>query len=118
MNLGQTQKDPKKDIYNYIEMKIFAQVSKVKNASEEELEQAEGNQQDSDFLHCTYLTYEGSKLMGVDKYISMITVLGDPNAIFFDNGFSSVDENKPLWSGQKMKELSNSFTCTVPSFIK
>ena len=53
MNLRQTQKDPKKDIYNYVEMKILAQVNKLKNPSEEELEQAEKNQQDSDFLYCT-----------------------------------------------------------------
>ena len=56
--------------------------------------------------------------MGVDKHISMITVLGDPNAIFFDNAFSSVDENKPLWSGQNRKEMLNPFTCTAPSFMK
>ena len=118
MNLRQTQKEPKKVIYNYVEMKIFAQVSKLKNPSEEELEQAERNQQDSDFLYYTYPIYEGSKLMGVDKHISMITVLGDPNAIFFDDAFSRVDENKPLWSRQKRKEMSNPFTCTAPSFMK
>ena len=118
MNLRQTQKEPKKVIYNYVEMKILAQVSKLKNPSEEELEQAERNQQDSDFLYYTYPIYEGSKLMGVDKHISMITVLGDPNAIFFDDAFSRVDENKPLWSRQKRKEMSNPFTCTAPSFMK
>ena len=118
MNLRQSQKDPKKDIYNYVEMKILAQVSKIKNPLEDELEQAERNQQDSDFLYCTYPIFEGSKLMGVDKHISMITVLGDPNAIFFDNAFSSVDENKPLWSGQNRKKMLNPFTCTAPSFMK
>ena len=118
MNLRQTQKDPKKDIYNYVEMKILAQVSKIKNASEEELEQAERNQQYSDFLYRTYPVYEGSKLIDVHKHVSMITVLGDPNAIFFDNAFSSVDENKPLWSGQKWKEMSNPFICAAPSFMK
>ena len=35
-------------------MKILAQVSKIKNASEEELEQVEGNDHNSDFLYCTY----------------------------------------------------------------
>ena len=56
--------------------------------------------------------------MGVNKHISIITVLGDPNAIFFDNAFSCADKNKPLWSGQKRKEISNTFTCIAPSFMK
>ena len=118
MNSRLTQKDLKKDIYNYLEMKILPQVNKLKNPSEDELEQAERNQQDNDFLYCSYSIYEGSKLMGVNKHISIITVLGHPNVIFFDNASSSVDENKPLWSGQKRKEMSNPFTCTAPSFMK
>ena len=99
-------------------MKILAQVSKIKNASEEELEQVERNDHNSDFLYCTYPVYAGAKLKGVDKHISMLTVLGDPDSTFFDDGFSNVDETKLLWSGQKRKEMPNSFTCIAPFFVK
>ena len=70
-------------------------------------------------IFSTVLTpYAGAKLNGVDKHISMLTVLGDPDSIFFDNGFSNVDETKLLWSGQKRKEMPNSFTCIAPFFVK
>ena len=114
VNLRKTQKDPAKDVCNYVEMKILGQVNKIQNASEEELEQAENKDPNSDFLYCTCPIYDGTKLKGVDKHISMISVLGDLNVVFFDNGFSSIDENKTLWSGQTRKEMPNPFSCTHP----
>ena len=81
-------------------MKILGQVNKIRNASKEELEQAENKDPNSDFLRCTYPVYDGTKLKVVNKHISMISMLGDPNVIFFDNGFSNVEESKSFWSGQ------------------
>ena len=118
VNLRQTQKDPDKDVYNYVEMKILGQVNKIRNASEEELEQAENKDPISDFLYCTYPIYNGTKLKGVNKHISMMSMLGDLNVVLFDNGFSSIDENKALWSRQTRKEMPNLFSCKAPSFLK
>ena len=114
VNLRKTQKDPDKDICNYVEMKILGQVNKIQNASEEELEQAENKDPNSNFLYCTCPIYDGTKLKGVDKHISMISVLGDLTVVFFDNGFSSINENKTLWSRQTRKEMPNPFNCTHP----
>ena len=100
VNVRQTQKDLDKNVYNYVEMKILGQVNKIRNASKEELEQAENKDPNSDILHCTYPVYDGTKLKVVNKHISMISMLGDPNVVFLDNGFSNVEESKSFWSGQ------------------
>ena len=100
-NIRQTQKDTEKDILNYVEIKILGQVNHIKDAWESEIEQAKNKNPNSDFCYCTFPIYEGSKLLGVDKKICMISVLGDPGVSFFDNGFHDADESKPLWSGQR-----------------
>ena len=56
---------------------------------------------------------------GIDEHIYIINVLGDGSStVFFDNGFSIGDEEKPLWSGYRRKKLPNPWTCTDPSFMK
>ena len=46
----------------------------------------------------------------------MITVLGDPNDLFFDNGYGG--EKKTLWSGYKRNKLPNPVSFAMPSFMK
>ena len=99
-------------------MKILAQVNCIKDASESEIEQTKNKDSNSDFCYCTFPIHERSKLLGVDKKICMISVLGDPNVSFFDNGFHDANESKPLWSGQRRQKILKPFTCTVPSFMK
>ena len=67
---------------------------------------------------CNFPAYESSKLLGVDKHICMITLLGDPCVVFLDNGFSDVDERKALWLRQRRKKLPNPFSCTALSFME
>ena len=69
-------------------------------------------------VYCTFPTYEGEKLHGIDECICIIGVLGDPGAVFFDNGFFIGDEKNPLWSGYGRKKLPNPLSCTAPSFMK
>ena len=90
----------------------------IRNPFESEIRETKNEDPDSDFVYCTFPTYESSKLLGVDKHICMITVLGDPSIIFFDNSFSDGDEKKALWLGQNRKKLPNPFSCTAPSFMK
>ena len=97
------QKGVDKEILNYVDMKILAQVNRTRNPSENKIREAKYEDPDSDLLYCTFPTYEASKLLGVDKHICMITVLGDPGVVFFNNGFSDGNEKKALWSGQKRK---------------
>ena len=66
-NIRETQKDTGKDILSYVEMKILAQVNRIKDVSESEIEQAKNKDPNSDFCYCTFSIYEGSKLLGVDK---------------------------------------------------
>ena len=82
-------------------MKILAQVNHIKDVPESEIEQAKNKDPNSDFCYCTFPIYEGSKLLQVDKKISMINVLGDPGVSFFENGFHDADKFKPLWSVQR-----------------
>ena len=96
INLRQMQKDVDKEILNYVDMKISAQVNRIRNPSESEIREAKNEDPDSDFVYCTFPTYEGSKLLGVDKHICMITVLGDPGVVFFDKGFYDGDETNFL----------------------
>ena len=117
-NIRQIQKNTEKDILNCVEMKILAQVNCIKDASESEIEQTKNKVSNSDFCYCTFPIYERSKLLGVDKKICMISVLGDPGVSFFTNGFHDADESKPLWLGQRRQKILKPFTCTVPSFMK
>ena len=54
MNLRQAQKDVEKDVLNYVDMKILAQVSRIKNPSEKEIEEAKNKDPNSDFVYCTF----------------------------------------------------------------
>ena len=118
MNLGQTQKDVEKDVLNYVNMKILAQVNRIKNRSEKEIEEVKNKDPNSDFVYCAFLTYKGEKLCGIDEHICIITMVGDPSAVFFDNGFSIGDEKKPLWSGYGRKKLPNPLAYKAPSLVK
>ena len=113
INLRQMQKDVDKEILNYVDMKISAQVNRIRNPSESEIRETKNEDPDSEFVYFTFPTYEGSKLLGVED-----AVLEDPGVVFFDNGFYDVDEKKSLLSCQKRKKLPNSFSCTAPSFMK
>ena len=95
INQRQTQKDPEKNM-NYVNFKILVQVNRIRNACESEIYEAKNEDADSDFVYCTFPICKDSKLLGVDKHIYMISVLGDPSTCFFDNGFSDGDEKKPL----------------------
>ena len=99
-------------------MKLLAQISLIKGASESEIEQAKNKDPNSDFCDCTFPIYEGSKLLGVNKKICMISMLGDPDVSFFDNGFHNADKSKPLSLRQRRPKIPNPFTCTAPSFMK
>ena len=66
-------------------MKILAQVNRIKNVSEKEIEEAENKDSNSDFVYCTFPTYEGEKLCGIDENVRIISVLGDPSTVFFDD---------------------------------
>ena len=118
INLRQTQKDIEKDVMNYVDMKMLAQVNRIKNPSKKEIEEAKHKDLNSDFVYCTFLVYEGYKLHGITNQICMTTVLGNQGAVFFGNGFSINDEKKLLWSAHGRKKLPNPFSCTAPSFMK
>ena len=119
MNLRQTQNDVEKGVINYVNMKILAQVNHVKNPLVKEIEEAKNKDPNSDFVYCTFPTYEGEKLRGIDEHICIIGMLGDdPSTVFFDNGFSIGDEKKPLWSACGRKNLRNPLSSTAPSFMK
>ena len=55
-------------------MKILAQVNRIKDASKSEIGQGKNKDPNRDFWHCTFPIYEGSKLLGVDEKICMISV--------------------------------------------
>ena len=118
MNLRQIQKDVEIDLLNCVDMKTLTQVNRIKNPSEKEIEEAKNKGPNSDFVYCAFPTYEGEKLRGTDEHICIISVLGDPSTVFFDNGFSIGDEKKPLLSGYERKKLPNRLSCTAPLFMK
>ena len=118
INLRQTQKDVEKDVLNYVDMKILAQVNRIKNPSEKEIEEAKNKDPNSDFIYCTFPTYEGEILLGIDEHICIISMLGHASMVFFDHGFSIGDEKKLLWSGFGRKKLPNPLSCTGSSFMK
>ena len=53
----QTQKDIDKDILNYIDMKMLAQVNRIKNPSEKHMEVAKNKDPNCDFVLCTFPIY-------------------------------------------------------------
>ena len=118
MNLRKTQKDVEKDVLNYVDTKILAQVNCIKNPSEKEIEEAKNKDPNSDFVYCTFPTYQGEKLRGIDEHICIISVLGDRPFITNGDGFSIGDEKQPLWSGYGRKKLPNPLSCTADSFMK
>ena len=73
-------------------MKILAQVNRIKNPSEKEIDEAKNKDHNSDFVHCMFPTYEGEELRGIDEHICIISVLRDPGTVFFDNSFYIGDE--------------------------
>ena len=105
-NCRQTQKDLEDEkIISYVDTKILAQVSRIKDPTPQEIEEARDYNSDSDFVMCTFPKYdENGKLFGITEEVCLITVLGDPNDQFFDNGF--LNEKKTLWSGFKRNKLS------------
>ena len=108
MNLRQTQKDVEKDVLNYVNMKTLAQVNRIKNPSDKEIEEAKNKcNNNSDFAHCTFPTYEGEKLPGIDEHICIISVLGDPSTILFDNVFSIDDEKSHCGLGLEKRIFQN-----------
>ena len=54
-----------KDILNYIGMKMLAQVNRIKNPSEKDMEVAKNKDPNSDFVLCTFPIYEGDRLLGI-----------------------------------------------------
>ena len=84
INLRQTQKDIEKDVMNYVDMKMLAQINRIKNPSGKKIEEDKNKNPNSDSVYCTFPVYEGVKLRGITEQICMITVLGNQGAIFFD----------------------------------
>ena len=102
---------------SHVDAKILAQVSRIKDSTPQEIEEARDYNSDSDFVMCTFPKYdENGKLLGITEEVCLITVLGDPNDGFFDNGFAS--EKKTLWSGFKRNKLPNPVSFTMPSFMR
>ena len=91
-------------VLNYVDMKILAQINRIKNPSEKKIEEAKSKDPISDFVYCTFSTYEGEKFCVTDEHICIIGVLGE---VFFDNGFCIGDEIQSLWSGYGRKKLPN-----------
>ena len=73
---------------NYVDMKMQAQINRIKNPSEKETEEVKNKNPNRDFVYCTFPVYEGHKLRGITEQIYMITGLGDKGAIFFITDFS------------------------------
>lgn len=99
-------------------MKFLAQVNKIKNPVESEIEEAKRKDPNSDFVLAFFPDYnqETGKLLGIKEVLCQITVLGDPNNFFYNGGFGC--ENKPLCSTCRRQKFRNPFSCTVPSFLK
>ena len=108
INLRQTQKDVETDIVKYVDMKLLAQVNRIKNLSEKEIEEAKNKGRKSDFVYCMLPTYKGKKLCAFEEHICIISVLGDTGTVFFDNGFSIGDEKQRLhlWRDLSIKDGS------------
>ena len=101
----------------YVDGNMLAQVNRIKDLTPKEIKLAKDYSNESRFVLCTYPDYEREtgKLLGIKEEIAMITVLGDPNCIFFDNRFRG--EKKPIWSGYKRNKIPNPVNFTMPSFM-
>ena len=117
-NCRQTQKDlDNENIISYVDAKILAQVSRIKDPTPREIEEAWDYNSDSNFAMCTFLKYEeNGKPLGITEEVCLTTILSDPNDQFYDNGF--LNEKKMLWSGFKRNKLPNPVSFTRPSFMK
>ena len=117
-NCRQTQKDlDDEKIISYVDAKILAQVNRIKDPTPQEIKEARGYNSDSDFVMCTFPKYDKkAKLLGITEEVCLITILGDPQDNFYDNGF--LNEKKTLWSGFKRNKLPNPVSFTMPSFMK
>ena len=112
----QTQKDLDKEIITYVDMKILAQVNRIKDPTSKEIEEAMNEDPESDFVMFSYPSYEGDKLLGITEELFCITVLGDKQDLFLDNEFGG--EKEDLWSRYKRNKIRKPFSCTIPSFMK
>ena len=117
-NCRQTQKDlDDEKIISYVDAKILAQVNRIKDLTPQEIKEARDYNSDSDFVMCTFPKYDKkAKLLGITEEVCLITILGDPQDNFYDNGF--LNEKKTLWSGFKRNKLPNPVSFTMPSFMK
>ena len=117
-NCRQTQKDlDDEKIISYVDAKILAQVNRIKDPTPQEIKEARDYNSDSDFVMCTFPKYDKkAKLLGITEEVCLITILGDPQDNFYDNGF--LNEKKTLWSGFKRNKLPNPVSFTMPSFMK
>ena len=117
-NCRQTQKDlDDEKIISYVDAKILAQVNRIKDPIPQEIKEARDYNSDSDFVTCTFPKYDKKgKLLGITEEVCLITILGDPQDNFYDNGF--LNEKKTLWSGFKRNKLPNPISFTMPSFMK
>ena len=82
-NCRQTEKDEK--LESYVDITIIAQFSRIKNASEKEIEMQGKNKQIQILFFCTFPEYKKGtdKLLGVTEHVCLITVLGDKFDEFF-----------------------------------
>ena len=88
----QTQKDIDKDVISYVNIKILAQVNKIKDPTPIEIEEAMNEDPESDVM-CTYSSSEGNKPLGIPEELSSITILGDLQDLFFDSSFAGEKRN-------------------------
>ena len=103
-NCRKTQKDlDDEKIISFVDAKILAQVNRIKDPTSQEIEEARDYNSDSDFVMCTFSKYdEKGKLLGIAEEVYLITILGDAQDNFYDNGFL----NKKRRCGQDSREIS------------
>ena len=75
-------------------MKILTRVNRIKDPTPKEIEEAMNEDPNSDFVRCTYPIHEGDKLLRITEELSYITVLGDKESLFSDNGFGGEGEGE------------------------
>ena len=89
-------------IISYVDAKILAQVNRIKDPTPQEIEEAGDYNSGSDFVMCTFPKYdEKEKLLGITEEVCLITILGDPQDNFYDNGFL----NEKRRCGQDSREI-------------
>ena len=96
----------------YVDGNMLAQVNRIKDPTPVEIELAKDYSNESRFVLCTYPDYEREtgKLLGIKEEIAMITVLGDPDCVFFDNGFGG----KKNPSGRGAREIKCQTLLVLP----